>query len=178
MKKVDINFGAFETFYASKEESNCPIIPNAIKTGIEIEKKNKKLDIILSIRYGGRMLSNVVVNSFDEIDRTEFLEIIDYDPVKKVLLTIGSKKPTKEIPIHWMIQHARNDIHVIIQINSVDDLDKFSFSSVEKKQDILEMAKDILGKLRENRIIKIEKTGLIFTGKSLERVKKDVLKEI
>ncbi len=178
MIKEGINFEAFETFYASKEDSNCPLIPNIIKTGREIEKKDKELEIILSVRYGGRMLSNVTVNSFDEISRKEFLETVDYDPVKKVLLTIGSKEAIKEIPIHWMIQHARNDIHVIIQANSLNKLDKYRFPQVENKKEILEMVKDILKKLREDKIVKIENQGLIFTGKSLESVKKDVLNNI
>jgi hypothetical protein len=176
MVKEKIKISAFETFFASKEDSNCPIIPNVIKTGREIEKKDKELDIILSVRYGGRMLSNVVVNNFDEIGRKEFIETVDYDPVKKVLLTIGSKEGMKETPIHWMIQHARSDIHVIIQINSLNNLEKYRVPSVENKQDILEIVKDILRKLRDDKIVKIENQGLIFTGKSLESVKKDVLK--
>lgn len=166
----------FEVFYASKEDSNCPLIPLVIKTGREIEEQKKDVDIIFSVRYGGRMLSNTIVDSFENINIKDFFEIIDYDPVKKVLLTIGTSKPTQDIPVHWIIQHARKDIHAIVQINSYDKLNKYNYPVVEKKQDILEMAKNILKELRENNIIKIEEKGLIFTGKSVELIKNDILK--
>lgn len=178
MKKEEINFESFETFYASKEESNCPLIPSVIESGKEIEKQKKDLDIIISVRYGGRMLTNTASENFEDITRKEFLEIVDYDPVKKVLLTIGKETPQKETPIHWMIQHARNDIHIIVQIKSLDNFDKYDFPTIEKSDNVLETVKNILRKLRDDNIIKIKKHGLIFTGKSLESVKDEVLKTI
>ena len=77
-----------------------------------------------------------------------------------------------------MIQHARNDIHIIVQINSLDNFDKYDFPTIEKSDNVLETVKNILRKLRDDNIIKIKKHGLIFTGKSLESVKDEVLKTI
>ena len=110
----------FQTIFLSKEHSNCPLIGNIGKLG----KNLKDLDIleqinsvIVSLGYGKRMLINNNYTDFGKIKRENFLEIVDYNPINRILLAIGLGELLIETPVHWIIHHARKDVNVIVQIN-------------------------------------------------------------
>ena len=120
MKDKNLPNISFQTFFASREQSNCPLIPDIVRVG----KKLKEMGLledgtgVVSLGYGRRVLINGNNVSLGNVGRGDILEIVDYDPVKRVALTIGDKEPHVETPVHWLIHHARDDVNAVVQINS------------------------------------------------------------
>jgi len=175
----------FQTFYTSKEESNCPLITEIIRIGKKIEKKGLAKDIsslIISLRYGRRMIINTDHDNISRIKREEILEIVDYDPVKKILLAIGPTQPKAETPVHWMIHHARDEINAVIQLNSEEIIEKIKDRIPSTNQEQItgsfEMIKEVLKALRDSKSVIIKNQGVLFVGNSIKDVEEQVFKNL
>ena len=175
----------FQTFYVSKEVSNCPLISKAIEIGKEFEKKNLSYNldkIIISFKYGKRVLINADDTNIKDLKRKDFLEIIDYDPLKKVMLLMGSKTPRINSSFHWLIHHSRDEINAVIQLNDSNLSEKLEnkFPITEKNYPAgtLELAKEVLKLLRNTKKIIIREEGVLFVGNSIEELKKQTLKTL
>ncbi len=165
----------FQTFYVSKEESNNPLIFDIIKTGKNLKEQDflKKIDqILISIRYIKRVLINANKINFENIKQEDFIEIVDYDPLKKVILLIGIKEPRIETPIHWLIHNSRTEINAVIQINDEKLSEKLEkkFPTTEKDfpSGTLDQAKEILRILRNSKIVVIKNQGILFVGNNIK----------
>ena len=176
---------SFQTFYTSKEESNCPLITEIIRIGKKIKNQGLSKDItsvIVSLRYGHRIIINGDYNDVGGIKRGEILEIVDYDPVKKILLTIGLIQPRVETPVHWIIHHARNEVNAIIQLNGEKIVEKLKGKIPSTKDEQIpgsfEMVKEVLKTLRTGKSVLIKNQGVLFVGKSVKEVKEQVFKNI
>jgi len=173
----------FQTFYASKENSLCPQIPELVKIGKTFVTKNLLDNIsetVISLRYGRRVLINSDNSNIGELQQEDFLEIVDYDPLRNVLLVMGTKEPRIESPSHWLIHHARDEVKAIIQINSKRLIEKFEkkFPITEKEypNGTLDQVKEILLKLRNSKIVVIKNQGLLFVGNNMKEVEDLVIK--
>ena len=125
----------------------------------------------ISLRYGRRVLINAKYSNIKETKKEDFLEIIDYDPSRKVLLVIGSGEPKVETPLHWFIHHAREDVNAVIMINDVKLNEKLSNIPITEKEYPIwsfEQVKETLKLLRENKNIVIRNQGVLFAGKGLK----------
>jgi ribulose-5-phosphate 4-epimerase/fuculose-1-phosphate aldolase len=171
-----------QTIFVSRENSNCPFISNIARLG----KKLKDLEyldnlnsFIVSIKYGKRMLINNNYTDFDKIKREDFLEIVDYNPIKKILLVIGPGEIIIETPVHWLIHHARKDVNVIFQINNVGLIEKiikkYPITKQEQPPGTIDQAKEILKTLRTGNTIIIKNKGILFAGNNLKGVESRVL---
>ncbi len=166
----------FQTFYVSKEQSNCPLIADMIR----VDRKLKELDLlknsseVISFSYGKRMIINSNMKNLGDMSRDDILEIVDYDPVKKIVLTIGRGKPGIETPVHWIIHHARDDINAIIQLNGEKLVERFSnilpSTDIEQPSGTLEQAMEVLKTLRNSKDVVIKNKGVLFVGTSLKEV--------
>ena len=169
----------FRTFYVSKEKSNCPLIANAIRVEKKLKEHNFN-DIITSQRYGKRVLINSFNDKKGEI-KDNFLEIVDYDPIKKVLLAMGPKEPRIETPLHWLIHHARSEVNTVVQINDKELSEKLKkIPKTEKDYSVvtLEQIKEVLKHLRDSKKVIIKKQGVIFVGNDINEVEKLILEVI
>ena len=183
MINKDLQNLGFQTFFVSKEESNCPLITDVVR----FSKKYKELDflqyittVVISLGYGKRVLINGSKTNFGNINREDFLEIVDYDPVKKILLVLGNKEPNVDTPVHWIIHHARDDVNAIIQLNDeklFKNLEKKLVMTEKKRQPgSLELAKEILRTLRKSNRILIKNRGVLFVGGNLKEAEALFLK--
>jgi ribulose-5-phosphate 4-epimerase/fuculose-1-phosphate aldolase len=181
MKKEFISNMYFQTFFISKEQSNCPNMIDIFR----FSKKLKDLEIIenidsiiFSLRYGKRILINDDNSNFFEIKRENILEIVDYNPLKRILLAIGPGMPPIETPVHWIIHHARDDVNAICQINYKELYEKIikKYPTTEKEQTsgTLNLAKEILKTLRSSKTILIKNDGVLFVGKNLKDIENKV----
>ena len=173
----------FQTFYVSKEESNCPLIAEIIKTSkklIELNILKDPYQIIFSLRYIKRVLINADKSNFKDIKHEDFLEIVDYDPLKKVILLIGPKEPRIETPIHWLIHNSRTEVNIVIQINDKVLAEKFEkkFPTTEKDYPAgtLEQAKEVLRILRNSKIVVIKNQGVLFVGNNTKEVEDFIIR--
>lgn len=170
-----------QVFYTSKEETNCPLIADLYRI-IKILKTREKIketsDVTISFTYAKRMLINSFIQELSNIKKEELLEIVDYDPIKNNLLVMGKADPKIETTLHFMIHHARNDVNIIVQINNQKICDnlKEKIPIIEKNYPInsIDFMKLVLKTLRDNRIVGIKKTGILFVGKNLDEIKKHI----
>lgn len=159
-----------QIIFVSRETSNCPLIAEMMKLGQEL----KDLGIpeadtgIVSLDFGKRLLINGKNVDIKKMNRQDVVEIVDYDPLKNIIMVIGTKDPCQQMPVHWMIQKARHDINALLQINSKTLAEKYkgNFPSTEKVTPVgtLEQAKEILKTLREGKTIIVRDEGLLFSG--------------
>ena len=183
MNQVKIPNFDFQTFYVSNEICNCPLISEIIKANKELKTINPLkdvIDILISMKYGKRVLINAKNIDSNKLNTEDFLEIIDYDPLKKILLLMGPKEPRIESSIHWLIHDARNEVKVILQIDNKRIInhinEKLPITDKDYQKGTLEQAKEILLKLRDSKIVVIKNQGLIFVGESMKDVKNSVIK--
>ena len=174
---------SFQTFYVTREKSDCPFIPDVIKTGRKIQDKlGENVEVTVSLRYGKRVLINTNIGSFKSLNRDGFLEVVDYDPLKNILLVIGSNNPKPVSTVHWLIHHARDEINAVVEVDfDVSSLKKTKgIPSTEKDYPVwsLEFAKEILGLLRDSKKVIVKNQGLFFVGNSIKQVEDSVLKTI
>jgi hypothetical protein len=158
----NLTISSLQTFYVSKEESNCPLISEIIRIG----KKLKEYDMIenpdktiMSISYGKRLLINANNTNFVELKQKDFLEIVDFDPVKNVLLTMGPKEPCIDTSVHWLIHHSRNEVNAIIQVYDIraGKLEKkYPITDKEYPNGTLEQVKEVLRLLIDSKIVIIK----------------------
>jgi ribulose-5-phosphate 4-epimerase/fuculose-1-phosphate aldolase len=170
----------FQTYYVSKEESNCPLISDILRVckNFETNKLLENTTGAISIGYGKRVVMNGSNVNLAKLKREEILEIVDYDPIKKVVLSMGPTEPLSDTPIHCLILRARDDVNAIIQVKN-DELFK-NLPSTEKEYPpgSLELAKEILKILRISKAVMIKNEGALFVGTSLKEAEDLVLKHM
>jgi len=168
-----------QSFYVSKEETNCPLIIEIIKISKKLKEKSilkKDSDAIFSLGFGKRMIINGIVKDFSNIKREELLEVVDFDPIKNNLLLIGSAEPRIETALHWMIHHARDDVNFVVQIKKTDLINKIKDIDVTDKYPIgsIENTKEVLKALSTNKKVAIKNNGLLIVGRNTADIEKQI----
>ena len=166
----------FQTFFVSREVSNCPLIFDIIR----LVKKIDKIGVLenstcsISLNYGKRILINAENVDFKSMKHQDIIEIVDYDPIKNIILAIGKRNPCMETPVHWIIQKARADVNAVIQITNKEIYEKFCdelpVTDNEVPQGTLELAKEVLKTLRNSKNILIKNNGILSVGFSLKEI--------
>lgn len=166
----DINGSYFQTFYVSRETSNSPLLAEILKINKKFDERGilENAKLIVSLRYGKRILINGNYSDIRKVNVENFLEIVDYDPVKNIVLAIGKNEPCVETSLHWLIHHARDDINAVIQLNG-EKIAKKSYPNIpttEKEWPVgtLELVKEVLKTLRISKKILIKNIGVLFVG--------------
>lgn len=184
MNELELAIHKFQTFYVSKEESNSPFVVDIVRIGKKIKENSllKDMDVSISLKYGKRVLMNAKNSNVRKIDRKGLLELVDYDPMKKVLLAIGPNEARVESPIHWFIHHSRDEVNAAIQINDKELAEKYSKNLTVTKKDwpigTFESIKEVLKALRNNKKIVIKNQGLLFVGENIADLEDDLLKTL
>lgn len=176
-----IRFGS-QYFYVSKQESNCTLIPTAVVFLKKLIENHPKLDLstpIISLSYGKRIIIN---SATQDIDKINFLEVVDYDPIKHTYLLLGLYEPPIQTPLHWMVLNAKKEINVLLQIK----IDLTNIQSSKKIPQInseylpwsLEGIREILKLLRNNNCIIISNDNILCAGFDLKEIETLVYKII
>jgi hypothetical protein len=161
---------ALHTLFVSRETSNCPLLSDMVTLGQSLQEVGltDKDTGILSLDYGKRLLINVKNADLKKLTQQDIVEIVDYDPLKNIMMVIGLNDPTLETPVHWIIQKARHDVNAVLQINSTSLFERFQNKLPTTENDTqpgtLERAKEILRTLRNGKTILIKNEGIVFVG--------------
>ena len=166
----------FQTFFVSREISISPIIADILDFCETIIKKNLRgLNYSISISYGKRILINSKDSILSKISQEDILEIVEYDPIKNIVLVIGKKYPSSDTPIHWIIQKARDDINAIVKISNKKLYDicinKFPIIEDINHHSDIEKSKSILKKLQVTKNLCIKDNEVLLTGFQLKEIK-------
>ena len=173
-----------QTVFVSRETSNCPLISEMIKIGKKLEEigLDDKETGVVSLNYGKRLLINAKNINIKKMNQQDIVEIVDYDPLKNVMMVIGSKDPCLETPVHWIVQKARHDINALLQINSITLFERFKgtlpTTENETKPITLDRAKDILKTLRAGKTILIKNEGILFVGINIKEIQDALLNSL
>jgi len=171
---------ALQVLFVSRETSNSPLYSEMIKLGQTLEHLglSESETGIASYDYGRRLVITAKNVDVKQMNQTDVVEIADYDPLKNIMLVIGIKEPCQEAPVHWIIQKARHDINILLQIQSP--------SLVERLQGILprtegttlpgtlDRAKEFLRTLRKEKTILIQNEGVLFAGINIREIEKSL----
>jgi len=162
--------------YVSRETSNCPLIAEMIRLGHSLEEQGvpEKDVCILSVDYGRRLLINGKNIDIKKMSQQDVVEIVDYDPLKNIIMVIGAKDPCVQTPVHWIVQKARHDINALLQINSKTLVEKLMgtvpMTEKETPPGTLDQAKEILKALRGGKTILIRNEGIVFAGINIREI--------
>jgi len=171
-----------QIIYVSRETSNCPLIAQMIQLGHHLEDLGiPETDVgIASFDYGKRLLINGKNTDIKKMNQHDAVEIVDYDPLKNILMVIGTKDPCRETPVHWIIQKARHDINVLLQINSRSLAEKLKgtlpTTSRETPAGTLEQAKELLKTLREGKTVLLDNHAVLCAGVNTQEIEKTLEK--
>ena len=173
--------GAFQTFYVSRETSACPFLADLNNFGKKIRsiKMFNHSNFTISISYGKRMVITTKENNIAQVQSEDVIEIVDYDPIKQVLLVIGKNEPSSDVPIHWIIHHAREDINAVVQIQNNDILSRISVELPMTKSklsgSVIDQAKMILQALRKGKTIGLKNMGVLSVGVNLKEIEESLI---
>ena len=176
---IDIfhNTQTFQSLYVSKEHSSCPLVPDVLSF---IKKLDSVNDLTISHRFGRRVLINSKEVDFKKINKENFLEIVDYDPFKKIILLMGVEDACIESPLYWYINHARKDVNAVLLIKDKNYFEKKvdKIPIIDNKYPIwvVEQIKEVLGALRNSKIVIIKDVGVLFVGNSLKDIEEQFSK--
>ncbi len=175
----------FQTFHISKEKTNCPLVSEIIRISKKIKETNiltEDSSLIISLKYGKRILINGIVKDFSKMKHEELLEVADYNPVKNVLMILGPGEPRLETPVHYMIHHARNEVNAVIQINISEFYkkikEKYPIANDKYPVGTLEYIKEVLKKLHDSNSIILKNQGILVVGETYKKVEESVYKLI
>lgn len=165
-----------QTLFISREQSHCPLLLEIIKLGRILENlgTTNKEPAIISVDYGKRLLINAKNIDVKKMTQQDIVEIVDYDPLKNIMMVIGPKDPDIKTPVHWIIQKARFDINVLVQINSTVLYKKYQsllpITDHPVSSAVIDHAKDILKTLQKGKTILIKDQGLLFAGMTIKEI--------
>ena len=181
MTEESLPYALFQTFFVSREISISPMIVDIIKFGKKFEElKIKEAECSISISYGKRLLINARDVDVKHMKQQDIVEIVDYDPIKNIVLAIGKKYPCIETPVHWTIQKARHDVNAVVEITS-----KKLFQTccthlpvTEKKvpYGTIDRAKAVLKTLQDSKNICMQDEGILLVGLYLKEIEDSLIK--
>ena len=165
-----------QIIFVSRETSNCPLIAEMIRLGHRLQELGvPESDVgIVSLDYGKRLLINGKNMDIKKMSQPDVVEIVDYDPLKNIMMVIGTKDPCLQTPVHWIIQKARHDINALLQINSKALVERLKgalpMTENEKTTGSLDQVKEILKTLRNGKTIIIRNEGILFAGINIQEI--------
>lgn len=170
-----------QCFYASKEQSHCPIITKILKIGKQLQKlsdiSQNSQEIYASMLYGKRVIINTPPASITKAAVKDFIEIIDFDPVKNTMLLIGQKQPRWTTAIHWYIHKTLKGNRCLIEISDKkkEQIWKETFPVIKKESSSINMIKNILPFMKNNQIIFLDTVSVFIWLNDINEVEKIIL---
>ena len=171
---------ALQVLFVSRETSKSPLFGELVKIGhiLEIQGISTHETGIMSYDYGRRLIITAKNIDVKQMNQEDIVEIADYDPLKNIMLVIGTKEPSEEAPVHWIIQKARHDINVLLQVHSPSLVTKLQgtlpSTEVVTPPGTLDRAKELLKTLRKGKTILIQDDEVLFAGINIPEIEKSV----
>jgi ribulose-5-phosphate 4-epimerase/fuculose-1-phosphate aldolase len=181
MKRKNLPIMTFQTFFVSREMSNCPLIVDMMRVCKKLDKLNLlgDGDGSISVAYGKRIILNGNDGNLKHMKQEDIVEIVDYDPIKNIVLALGIADPCSETPVHWLIQKARDDIHAVLLLSNKKIVKKLPqdvpATEHEAPSGTIDLAKEVLKALRQEKTIAIKNKGVLFAGFNLKEIEDSVV---
>jgi hypothetical protein len=167
-----------KTVFSSREISNSPLIPLLIKIINQI-KESRELDestVLLSARFGRRIIINALYKKSRDIKPDDFIEMIDYNFQTNTLIIIGAYTPSAEVLYHWLVQYAKKEISFILEIKDASfakSLETFYPNiRIPTNKMILDTLALIMKSLQKDNILIINASRILITASTIDILKK------
>ena len=170
-----------QTFFISQEFSTGPIINNILEETKKIAELTygDNTQGMISIGFGKRTSVTAESTPFKTIQPEHLIEIVDYDTTKQILLVMGKKEPIKDVAVHWIIHHAKNEIGIIIYLKDTEENEQLISSiphiNAIPHGSILDRSKTILKALQKQNTLYLEGEGIFLTGRTISEVQQQLL---
>ena len=176
MQETGVSLEPSQTFFVSQEKTHCPLAGTIIEFGKKLGESDE-IDVELgcvSVGFGKRVVITGIGADFRELSLDDIVEIVDFDPIKRVMVVIGKIHPCSVAGLHWMIHHAREDIHAVCSlrwVNTVDAcVDKVPVVEKPRSNSPFDQVKDVLRLLGEVKMLLYADDILLVVGVNLEEV--------
>ena len=169
-----------QVLFVSRETSKSPLFGELVKIGHLLERHGVSTHEtgIMSYDYGRRLINTAKNIDVKQMTQADIVEIADYDPLKNIMLVIGTKEPPQDAAVHWIIQKARHDINILLQLKSPTLVTKLkgTLPSTEKETPpgTLDRAKELLTTLRQGKTILIQRDEILFAGINIQELEKTI----
>jgi len=170
----------------SKELSTCPLIPELTKLAAYCHDHGipDTTPLLISYDYGRRLIITAQHADTNTLHQDDIVEIVDYNPLKDIMLTIGPKPPHTDTPLHWMIQKARHDINITLTIQDPTLINTLPPTIPRIPEPLptttIDKAKTILKTLHTSPVVGIPTQGILLIGvntKTIETLLEPLLKK-
>ncbi len=171
---------ALQVLFVSRETSKSPLFGELVKIGHILESQGVSTHEtgVMSYDYGRRLIITAKNIDVKQMTQEDIVEIADYDPLKNIMLVIGTKEPSQEAPVHWIIQKARHDVNVLLQLHSPTLSKKLQgvlpSTETSTPPGTLDRAKELLRTLRKGKTILIQDDEILFAGINIPEIEKSV----
>jgi hypothetical protein len=159
-----------------------PDINESIKKIDELKKgKVPEFSIIsLSARSGKKFYVTIDDDFTIPLSPEDFVEIIDYDPVRNSALAIGTVKPNEYLPLHWFTYRAFPNVSGIAVIKLLEDVEVpqgMKIATAERDINVFkpEIVLEILPLMKDTTFINLKAKGLVFFNESFEGLIEDIM---
>ncbi|HDO19699.1 MAG TPA: class II aldolase/adducin family protein [Thermoplasmatales archaeon] len=155
-----------EVIFISKERVRNPLIDDIREIGRIIKERGLVEGSFgnISVRYGNRIIITSSGSDLGNLGDDDFVEVADYNPITNIALAIGTKKPSIETPMHWLI-YGKPNINAVIHTHKI-------FTGIPTTENYapagsLDLAKEVLKALRKSDVINILNHGSVAVGINL-----------
>ena len=168
----------FDMHCLSKEESNSPLIPSMIRLGKLIQESYTDIcyDVTLGAWYGKRMIITMKNLDIANVKRTDLIEIVDVDSMKKTILFFGPMPPPMISPLLFMIPYAKQEIQYLISFRIKEEKRKEnvfdSLNHITCKTTFIDLLSVVLITLQQDTSMVINDSLVLLTAESLEQMEK------
>jgi ribulose-5-phosphate 4-epimerase/fuculose-1-phosphate aldolase len=109
----------------------------------------------------------------------DFVEIVDYDPVRNSALALGSLRPSSDLPLHWFVYRTFPHINgiLIIDLALADKvIDKLGIESTLREIKVLrpDVVMEMLPLFRNRTCVNLNDKGMVFIESSLEKLMDEI----
>lgn len=154
-----------KTIVLSHDTVANTLLEELVRAGRMIATLHQSVSGSISHRYGKRFLITASNVTLPNLNHSDFVEVVDYNPVNDTALIIGRTNPSPEVPLHWLI-YTRDDINAIIYLSQMRDIHAASHTSTSEFS-TFNLGKEVLPLLRLNRKATLSDGTIISIGRTL-----------
>jgi hypothetical protein len=160
----------YQIIVLSKEHSHHPLISDMISLGRRLTMKgcgSGRETGEISVRYAKRIVITGGDKALCSLTSTDFLEVVDVDPHRRVVILIGDSRPSPWIFLHWLIYHLPW-VHAILHLP--DMIPHYPTSTVSLTGSRYDIPVDVLKNLKKDKCINMPGVGSVMVGRTLKEI--------
>ncbi len=116
----------------------------------------------------------------NDMQDSDFSEVVGFDNVNNIVVGKGSKIPSSESVMHFLIYQKRNDINAVFHGHSPDILNlakKINIPVTKKEEEYgtLSLADNVVNLIENNDFIIIRNHGFVSVGKNMNEAYQNIV---